>query len=221
MSLKIAINGFGRMGRLALRAAWDWPDLEIVHINEIAGSPAEAAHLDTCADCRGQRAALQRLTDELTVAQASVVSPDAEARYLDMFAQTRSGRPSLLARAAAWVQAQLAFDSRAQTAAAGVRSGGTLAYRLLFAADQAEVELMVEPVQSRRRLMGELVDDRGEALAPALVELAAQDGSVRFEAETDGFGRFLFEDLTPGNFALVITPSRVGDIIQVDSLVIT
>jgi glyceraldehyde 3-phosphate dehydrogenase len=45
MSLKIAFNGFGRMGRLALRAAWDWPDLEIVHINEIAGSPAEAAHL--------------------------------------------------------------------------------------------------------------------------------------------------------------------------------
>jgi len=45
MSLKIAFNGFGRMGRLALRAAWDWPDIEIVHINEIAGSPAEAAHL--------------------------------------------------------------------------------------------------------------------------------------------------------------------------------
>lgn len=45
MSIKIAINGFGRMGRLALRAAWDWPEVEIVHINEIAGSPAEAAHL--------------------------------------------------------------------------------------------------------------------------------------------------------------------------------
>jgi len=45
MSIKIALNGFGRMGRLALRAAWDWPDIEIVHINEIAGSPADAAHL--------------------------------------------------------------------------------------------------------------------------------------------------------------------------------
>lgn len=45
MSIKIAFNGFGRMGRLSLRAAWDWPDVEIVHINEIAGSPAEAAHL--------------------------------------------------------------------------------------------------------------------------------------------------------------------------------
>ncbi len=45
MTTKIAINGFGRMGRLALRAAWDWPQLEIVHINEPAGDAATAAHL--------------------------------------------------------------------------------------------------------------------------------------------------------------------------------
>jgi len=45
MSIKIAINGFGRMGRMALRAAWDWPEIEIVHINEIAGGPFDAAHL--------------------------------------------------------------------------------------------------------------------------------------------------------------------------------
>lgn len=45
MSIKIAINGFGRIGRLALRAAWHWPELEIVHINECAGSAQSAAHL--------------------------------------------------------------------------------------------------------------------------------------------------------------------------------
>jgi glyceraldehyde 3-phosphate dehydrogenase len=45
MSIRIGINGFGRMGRLALRAAWDWPELEIVHINEIAGGAEAAAHL--------------------------------------------------------------------------------------------------------------------------------------------------------------------------------
>lgn len=45
MSIRIGINGFGRMGRLALRTAWDWPDFEIVHINEIKGGPATAAHL--------------------------------------------------------------------------------------------------------------------------------------------------------------------------------
>jgi glyceraldehyde 3-phosphate dehydrogenase len=45
MTTRIAINGFGRMGRLALRAAWDWPELDIVHVNEIAGDAATAAHL--------------------------------------------------------------------------------------------------------------------------------------------------------------------------------
>ncbi|HKL49154.1 MAG TPA: ArsJ-associated glyceraldehyde-3-phosphate dehydrogenase [Desulfuromonadales bacterium] len=45
MSIRIGINGFGRMGRLALREAWDWPELEIVHINEIKGGPETAAHL--------------------------------------------------------------------------------------------------------------------------------------------------------------------------------
>ena len=45
MTIKIGINGFGRMGRLALRAAWDWPELEFVHINEPAGDIATAAHL--------------------------------------------------------------------------------------------------------------------------------------------------------------------------------
>jgi glyceraldehyde 3-phosphate dehydrogenase len=42
---RIGINGFGRMGRLAFRAAWDCDDLDVVHINEIKGGPATAAHL--------------------------------------------------------------------------------------------------------------------------------------------------------------------------------
>lgn len=45
MSVRIGINGFGRMGRLACRAAWDWPEFEIVHINEVKGDAACAAHL--------------------------------------------------------------------------------------------------------------------------------------------------------------------------------
>jgi glyceraldehyde 3-phosphate dehydrogenase len=45
MSLRVGINGFGRIGRLALRAAWGWSDLEFVHINEIKGGAVTAAHL--------------------------------------------------------------------------------------------------------------------------------------------------------------------------------
>lgn len=45
MTIRIGINGFGRMGRLALRAAWGWPEFDIVHINEAAGNAETAAHL--------------------------------------------------------------------------------------------------------------------------------------------------------------------------------
>ncbi|WP_299402923.1 ArsJ-associated glyceraldehyde-3-phosphate dehydrogenase [Acaryochloris sp. IP29b_bin.148] len=45
MMVRIGINGFGRMGRLALRAAWNWPELEFVHVNELHGGTAAAAHL--------------------------------------------------------------------------------------------------------------------------------------------------------------------------------
>jgi len=45
MTTRVAINGFGRMGRLALRAAWSQFDYEIVHINEHKGDAAIAAHL--------------------------------------------------------------------------------------------------------------------------------------------------------------------------------
>ena len=45
MSIRVGINGFGLMGRFALRTALDWPDFEIVHINEVKGGPETAAHL--------------------------------------------------------------------------------------------------------------------------------------------------------------------------------
>ncbi|MBO6826438.1 MAG: ArsJ-associated glyceraldehyde-3-phosphate dehydrogenase [Sneathiella sp.] len=45
MTMRVAINGFGRMGRLFLRAAWDHKDIEIVAINEPQGGLETAAHL--------------------------------------------------------------------------------------------------------------------------------------------------------------------------------
>ncbi len=43
--MRIGINGFGRMGRLALRAGWMDESLEFVHINEIAADAHCSAHL--------------------------------------------------------------------------------------------------------------------------------------------------------------------------------
>ena len=45
MTVRIGINGFGRMGRLGLRAGWGMPELEISRINEIATDVEGSAHL--------------------------------------------------------------------------------------------------------------------------------------------------------------------------------
>lgn len=45
MTIRIGINGFGRMGKLALQAGWNSDELEFVHINEIKGDAACHAHL--------------------------------------------------------------------------------------------------------------------------------------------------------------------------------
>lgn len=44
-TIKVGINGFGRMGRLTMRAIFDQPDVEIVQINDPAGDAATLAHL--------------------------------------------------------------------------------------------------------------------------------------------------------------------------------
>ena len=45
MPVTIGINGFGRMGRLGMRAGWDRPELEFIRVNEIATDAAGSAHL--------------------------------------------------------------------------------------------------------------------------------------------------------------------------------
>jgi glyceraldehyde 3-phosphate dehydrogenase len=45
MSLRVGINGFGRMGRLALRAAWGRPEFDFALINEKNGDGTVSGHL--------------------------------------------------------------------------------------------------------------------------------------------------------------------------------
>jgi glyceraldehyde 3-phosphate dehydrogenase len=45
MGTRIGINGFGRIGRLAFRAAWGWPEFTVAHINETGGPAETSAHL--------------------------------------------------------------------------------------------------------------------------------------------------------------------------------
>jgi glyceraldehyde 3-phosphate dehydrogenase len=45
MRVKVGINGFGRMGRLALRIGWAKNGYDVIHVNELGGSAEQAAHL--------------------------------------------------------------------------------------------------------------------------------------------------------------------------------
>ena len=45
MTVRIGINGFGRMGRLGLRAGWGADDIEFVQVNETATDATGSAHL--------------------------------------------------------------------------------------------------------------------------------------------------------------------------------
>lgn len=45
MSVRVGINGFGRMGRLGFRAGWDKAEFSIVQINEITTDATGSAHL--------------------------------------------------------------------------------------------------------------------------------------------------------------------------------
>jgi glyceraldehyde 3-phosphate dehydrogenase len=81
MPTKIGINGFGRMGRLALRAGWGRADLQFVHINEVSGGPETAAHLlmfdsvhgrwDRCVEARDGQIAI----DGTTIAFSGAATP--------------------------------------------------------------------------------------------------------------------------------------------------
>ncbi|WP_116473984.1 ArsJ-associated glyceraldehyde-3-phosphate dehydrogenase [Zobellella maritima] len=45
MTIKVGINGFGRMGRLTMRVLFEQSDIEFVQINDPAGNAATLAHL--------------------------------------------------------------------------------------------------------------------------------------------------------------------------------
>jgi len=45
MTIKVGINGFGRMGRLTFRAAFNNSNIEFVHINDPSGNAETLAHL--------------------------------------------------------------------------------------------------------------------------------------------------------------------------------
>src|SRR5687767_10101158 len=83
MGTRIGINGFGRIGRLALRAAWGWPELTFAHINELKGDAATSAHLLLFDSVHGRWSHNVRgegdllAIDETTIGYSSLAEPGA------------------------------------------------------------------------------------------------------------------------------------------------
>ncbi len=168
-------------------------------------SAAAASHLAICAECRQQEAELRLLAMDLTIARLSEPSPESLTRYQALFDQVQQ-QPAPLQRFVNRLRAVLTWDSRQQPLLQGVRSGGATAYRQLFTADEVELELMVEPIGSLRRVEGDLIVDTEAGIgAPALVELLDRHGAPVYSVETDADGIFRFEGVHPGRYQAVIT----------------
>jgi glyceraldehyde 3-phosphate dehydrogenase len=84
MPLRVAINGFGRMGKLGFRAGWDNPAYAIVHVNEIAGDAACMAHLLEFDSVHGRwNRTITADTDSITV-DSRCIAYTRQARLADL-----------------------------------------------------------------------------------------------------------------------------------------
>ena len=182
-------------------------------------------HIAACAACRDALADLQTLAHELSVLRVSQPSAAALDRYYAAQANIQQ-QPSRLVAAWRSLTAILAWDSRMQPALQGVRSGaGNTGYRLLYATEQAEVELLIEPDGRVFRTQGEIIasgeSGTGEtSLTPALVQWIDPQGDVRYETESDASGLFSLRNIAPGTYRLSIV-SAASDTIEIEALEIT
>ncbi len=71
---RIGINGFGRMGRLVVRALRHHPDLHLVHVNEVQGDAATAAHLLMFDTVHGRYDGTVSVADDQLVIDGGAVS---------------------------------------------------------------------------------------------------------------------------------------------------
>jgi len=82
MTSSVGINGFGRMGRLGLRAAWGRADFRVTRVNEIATDAAGSAHLlkfDSVhgiwpVDCAGEGEAMQVAGEQIAYTANSTIA---------------------------------------------------------------------------------------------------------------------------------------------------
>ncbi len=77
MAIRVAINGFGRIGRAFFRIAWDDPEVEVVHINDLANDKM-LAHLLVNDSVQGHWAHDVKVTDEGIVVDGVLIGTSVE-----------------------------------------------------------------------------------------------------------------------------------------------
>jgi glyceraldehyde 3-phosphate dehydrogenase len=77
MATRVAINGFGRIGRAFCRIAWDDPEVEVVHINDLANDKM-LAHLLVNDSVQGHWAHDVKVTDEGIVVDGVLIGTSVE-----------------------------------------------------------------------------------------------------------------------------------------------
>jgi len=75
MTIRVGINGFGRMGKLALQAGWNSGDIEFVHINDNKGDAECHAHLlqfDSVHGRWGEDKAISNTDSQITIDEHAI-----------------------------------------------------------------------------------------------------------------------------------------------------
>ncbi len=187
---------------------------------DVAASAQEQAHLLACPACQEQLATLQRMAAELQIARASEPTAAALSRYFQLFDQVEQ-LPSLVQRLGDFITAQLQWDGRLQPAWQGVRNAQVASYRLLYATEQAEIELLVAPQDGQFQVEGEVIpldEWNGEQsdstnashLLPAqCVVHNDHSGTPIITAACEANGRFHLGTLSAGHYQLHFVPNNV------------
>jgi glyceraldehyde 3-phosphate dehydrogenase len=77
MAIRVALNGFGRIGRCVLRAAWNDPNIEFVHINDLTSDDV-LAHLLKYDSVHGRFTSSVEVTDDGLVVDGKLIPTTAE-----------------------------------------------------------------------------------------------------------------------------------------------
>jgi hypothetical protein len=179
--------------------------------------PEEAAqHLTHCPSCRRSYDELAALAQELAIGRAGAVSPAILDRYTGLFARVQQN-PEEFGSLWRTLTALLTWDSRQQPALQGVRSAAAGAYRLLYTAKGAEIELLVEGDGHLFQVQGEIVAQEGANLGPALIQWFTPDGELRYETATGEDGQFGLRGLERGHYRVAILRAA-GDSIEINRL---